>query len=517
MITLSVGLAAFFIGGLAGFFIRLLISGRKISNAEAKSREIIERAEAEVKSRRKELELGVKEEQFRLRAAIEKENRERKDHLRALEERLVARETNLERKLAFLDNREEELARREKGAQEREKSQEKQREELAAVIEDEKKNLARVAGLSREEARRILVARMEDDARRDAAQLVKRIEEETREEAAAVSREIVLEAIHRCASEHAESSCTSVVSLPSDEMKGRLIGREGRNIRAFEAATGVDLIVDDTPEAVTISAFNIYRRETARMALERLVSDGRIHPARIEEVVARVKEEMEAEIVRVGREASLSLGIHKLHPEIVKLLGRLKFRSSYGQNALQHSVEVAHLASVMAGELRLDQTVARRAGLIHDIGKSVDQEMEGDHIQLGAELAERYGEPAEVLEAIRGHHDDYSPTTPYAVLIGAADALSASRPGARRETLEGYIKRLEKLEAIAAGFRGVSHAYAISAGREVRVIVKPEAAGDDEAALLAGQISKKVEEGMEYPGTIKVTVIREFRQTSLAR
>lgn len=510
-------LVALLVGGLAGFYIRYVTGGRLLRNAEAKSEELIARAEAEIKNRKRELELEAKENSLRLKASLESENRERQGQLQQQEERLAQKENNMERKLAFLEKKEEVVSAREGVIGEKEKALGLKEKELETVIEEEKQRLSRMAELSRDEARRVLIARMEDDARKEAARRLRRIEEETREEATRKSREIILEAIQRCASEHAESSSTSVVSLPSDEMKGRLIGREGRNIRAFEAATGVDLIVDDTPEAVTISAFNIYRREIARLSLERLIGDGRIHPARIEEVVEKVQGEIEDEIMRVGREAALSLGIPKLHPEIIRLLGKLKFRTSYGQNALQHSVEVAHLASVMAGELRMDQAIARRAGLIHDIGKSVDQEMEGDHIELGAELAGRYGEPPEVLEAIRGHHDDYSPTTLYAALIGAADALSASRPGARRETLEGYIKRLEKLEAIAAGFRGVSQAYAISAGREVRVIVKPEAAGDEESALLAGQISKKVEEGMEYPGTIKVTVIREARYTSLAR
>lgn len=505
------------IGGLTGYLIHFLLTERNIKNAEEKSRQILAQTEAEVSRRKKELELETKETLFKLRSEVDRETKEERRQLQVLEQRLSQRETNLERKLTFLDKKELELNQKEKTLTEQEKTLVQKDQELTSVLEEEKRRLSQVANLSRDEARRILISKMEDEARHDAAVRVKRIEDETREESDRISRTIVLEAIQRCASELSESSTTSVVSLPSDEMKGRLIGREGRNIRAFEAATGVDLIVDDTPEAVTISAFNIYRREIARLSLQRLISDGRIHPGRIEEVVEKVKKEMEEEIMKTGKEAALSLGVPKLHPELLRLIGRLKYRTSYGQNVLQHSMEVAHLSSVMAGELKMDRAIARRAGLLHDIGKSVDQEVEGDHIQIGHDIASRYDEPAEVLEAIKGHHNDYSATTPYAVLISAADALSASRPGARRETLEGYIKRLEKLEAIATSFRGVTQAYAISAGREVRVIVKPEAITDEEASLLVNQLTKKIEEGMEYPGTIKVTVIREVRYSEMAK
>ncbi|HNQ34439.1 MAG TPA: ribonuclease Y [bacterium] len=500
-----------------GYLIHLSITSRNLKASEARSQGLLKEAEREISQRRKELELEVKESLIKQRGDFERETREERRQLQVLEQRLNQRESNLDRKLNLVDKKETDLNQREKTLADQEKKVADRQTELDGVLEEEKRRLSQVAGLSQDEARRILIARMEDDARHEAALRIKRIEEETREEANNISRTILLEAIQRCASEQAESSTTSVVSLPSDEMKGRLIGREGRNIRAFEAATGVDLIVDDTPEAVTISAFNIYRREIARLVLKRLISDGRIHPGRIEEVVEKVKAEMEEETLKVGKEAALSLGIHKINPELLRMLGRLKYRTSYGQNVLEHSIEVAHLAGTMAGELKLDQTMAKRAGLLHDIGKSVDQEMEGDHLEIGYEIASRYDESKEVLEAIRGHHDDFRPTAPYAVLISAADALSASRPGARRETLEGYIKRLEKLEAIATGFRGVNQAYAISAGREVRVIVKPEAMSDDEASLLARQISGKIEEGLEYPGTIKVTVIREARYSEMAK
>jgi len=505
------------IGGFTGYLIHFLLTGKNVKNAETKSRQILTQTEAEVSRRKKELEIETKEALFKLRSDVDKETKEERRQLQALEQRLSQRETNQERKLAFLDKKEQDLSQQEKNLTEHTKAITQKEQELSGILEEEKKRLSQIANLSREEAREILISKMEDEARHDAAVRLKRIEDETREESDRISRTIVLEAIQRCASEQSESSTTSVVSLPSDEMKGRLIGREGRNIRAFEAATGVDLIVDDTPEAVTISAFNIYRRAIARMVLERLISDGRIHPGRIEEVTEKIKLEMEEEILKTGKEAALSLGVLKLHPELLRLIGRLKYRTSYGQNVLQHSMEVAHLASVMAGELKMDRAIAKRAGLLHDIGKSVDQEVEGDHIQLGFEIANRYNEQPEVLEAIRGHHCDYSATTPYAVLMSAADALSASRPGARRETLEGYIKRLEKLEAIATSFRGVTQAYAISAGREVRVIVKPEAISDAEASLLVNQLTKKIEEGMEYPGTIKVTVIREVRYSEMAK
>ena len=504
-------------GGLAGFLIHLLVNAVNIKKAEDRAKEILSQAEAEVGRRKKELELETKETLIKLRGDFERETKEERRQLQSLEQRLSQREVNLERKLNLLDKKESDSNQREKVIAEKEKSVIQKEQQLSAIVEEEKTRLSQVANLSREEARKMLISRIEEEARQEAALKIKRIEEETREESTRLSQVIILEAIQRCASEQAESSTTSVVSLPSDEMKGRLIGREGRNIRAFEAATGVDLIVDDTPEAVTISAFNIYRREIARLTLERLVSDGRIHPGRIEEVVEKVKAEMDEEIASVGKEAAMSLGLPRIHPEILRLVGRLKYRTSYGQNVLQHSIEVAHLASVMAAELKLNQIMARRAGLLHDIGKSVDQEVEGDHIQLGYEIAGRYDEPPEVLEAVKGHHDDFSPTNIYAVLISAADALSASRPGARRETLEGYIKRLEKLESIATSFRGVSQAYAISAGREVRVIVKPESVSDAESALLASQIAKKVEEGMEYPGTIKVNVIREIRYAGMAK
>jgi len=516
-LTLSDILLWLIIGGFTGYLIHFLRTERDIKSAETRAKEIVAQAEREINRRKKELELETKETLFRLRAEVEKETKEERQKLQILEQRLTQRESNLERKLAFLEKKESELNQQEKRLQEAEKALSQKEKELTNVLEEEKRRLSQVANLSREEARRILITKMEDEARQEAAIRIKRIEEETREEANRISQNIILEAIQRSASEEAETSTTSVVSLPSDEMKGRLIGREGRNIRAFEAATGVDLIVDDTPEAVTISAFNIFRREIARLALQQLISDGRIHPARIEEVVEKVKREMEEEILQTGKEAALSLGIPKLHPELLRLVGRLKYRTSYGQNVLQHSLEVAHLASIMAGELKLDQSIAKRAGLLHDIGKAVDQEVEGDHIQIGYEIASRYEEPKEVLEAIKGHHNDFSTTTPYAVLISAADALSASRPGARRETLEGYIKRLEKLEAIASSFHGVAQAYAISAGREVRVIVKPESVSDEEAALIANQITKKIEEGMEYPGTIKVTVIREVRYSGTAK
>ena len=504
--TLAPILAAGLVGAILGYLIAQFVSKARLREKQEHVQGLV--AEAEAKA--KEITLQAKDAALKTREGAEAEMDKRRQELQRQEERFQQRRESLDRRLDELENRGRKL-------DQRQSKMDKMESDIQQMYDKQFKELERISSMSQEDAKQLILEMVEQSTRQDAARVIRQVEAETREEADSKAREIITLAIQRTASDQVSETTVSTVPLPNDEMKGRIIGRGGRNIRAIENATGVDLIVDDTPEAVTISAFNIYRREIARLTLERLISDGRIHPGRIEEVTEKIKKEMEEEILKTGKEAALSLGVQKLHPELLRLIGRLKYRTSYGQNVLQHSLEVAHLASVMAGELKMDRAIARRAGLLHDIGKSVDQEVEGDHLQIGFDIANRYNEPPEILEAVKGHHNDYSATTPYAVLISAADALSASRPGARRETLEGYIKRLEKLEAIATSFRGVTQAYAISAGREVRVIVKPETITDEEASLLVNQLTKKIEEGMEYPGTIKVTVIREVRYSEMAK
>ncbi len=500
-----------------GYIIRKYAAERKVKIAEARAKETIQTAGKEAENIRREAKLEAKDLLYRTRTDFERETKETRQKFFALEKRLLQKEENIDRKVDILDRKERNIQAREKGITFREQQLQSKDTELRNLIEEEKQRLQRVSGLTAEAAKRILLERMEREARLEAAAMLRRAEEEAKETADKKAREIVSLAIQRCAADHTVESTVSVVSLPNDEMKGRIIGREGRNIRALEIATGIDVIVDDTPEAVALSGFDLVKREIARISLERLISDGRIHPARIEEVVAKVKQEMEATIREEGKRAAFDTGVHRLHPEEIKLLGRLKYRTSFGQNVLQHSKEVAYLLGVMASELGIDFALARRIGFLHDLGKAVDREVEGTHAKIGADLAKKYGETEIVVNAIAAHHQDTEAGSLLAVLVQAADAVSATRPGARRETLESYVKRLEKLESIADSFRGVEKAYAIQAGREVRIIVQPNKISDVEATVLAQDIRKKIEEGLEYPGQIKVTVIRETRAIEYAK
>ena len=500
-----------------GYLIRKYVAERKVKMAEAHARELIQAAGREAENIRREAKLEAKDLLYSTRIEFEKETKETRQQLAALEKRMLQKEENIDRKVDILDKKERGIQGRERNITYREKELEGKNTELRNLIEEEKQRLQRVSGLTAERAKQILLQRMEGEARLEAAVMIRRAQEEAKETADKKAKEIISAAIQRCAADHTVESTVSVVSLPSDEMKGRIIGREGRNIRALEIATGIDVIVDDTPEAVTLSGFDLVKREIARIALERLIADGRIHPARIEEVVARVKQEMEATIREEGKRAAFDAGVHRLHPEEIKLLGRLKYRTSFGQNVLQHSKEVAYLLGVMASELGIDFALARRVGVLHDIGKAVDHEVEGTHAKIGADLAKKYGESEIIINAIAAHHQDTEPKSLLAVLVQAADAVSATRPGARRETLESYVKRLEKLESIADSFKGVGKAYAIQAGREVRVIVQPNKISDAQSLVLAGEIRKKIEEGLEYPGQIKVMVIRETRAIEYAK
>lgn len=500
-----------------GYIIRSYIAGRRLKLAEEKAKQITEQSKQEAEHSRKEIQLELKDLKLKLRTDFEQETRERRQELANLEKRLIQREENLDRKVDLLDGKERGILQKEKEAARKNEIISRKDNELNQLLLEEKQKLQRIAGMSPEEAKKILLLRMEAEARQEAAIILKRVEEETKETADKKARNIISLAIQRSAAEHTVESTVSVVSLPNDEMKGRIIGREGRNIRALEIATGVDVVVDDTPETVTLSSFDIVRREIAKAALEKLIEDGRIHPGRIEEVVAKAKKDMEVTIREEGEKAAFDVNIHGLHPEIIKLLGRLKYRTSYGQNVLQHSKEVAYIMGVMAGELSLDFNLAKRVGLLHDIGKAVSHEVEGTHAKIGTDLARKYGEAEAVVHAIEGHHQDIEAHSVMAILVQAADAISATRPGARRETLETYIKRLEKLENIASSFKGVDKCFAIQAGREIRVVVQPDKINDLQAISLARDITKKVEENLEYPGQVKVTVIRETRAVEYAK
>ncbi|MCD6407622.1 ribonuclease Y [bacterium] len=502
---------------LIGYLWRKYIGERTIKAAEKRAKEIIQEAENLALSKKREIDLEAKELLYRLRSEFERETRNKRKELQFQEKRLQQREINLERKSEILEKKDEELSQRERKLEEKERELRDREAELFALIEEEKKKLESISGITREEAKEHLIKLMEEEARKEASKIQQKLEEEAREKAEKKAKEILLSAMQRLAPEEASESVVSVVSLPNDEIKGRIIGREGRNIRAFEALTGVDLIVDDTPEAVTISSFNLYRREIARISLEKLIADGRIHPGRIEEVVEKVKKEIDEKIIEEGNNTIFEVGIENVHPELVKLLGKLKYRTSYGQNALQHSKESAFLAGMIASELGLDAKLAKRAALFHDIGKAVDQEVEGSHPEIGAELLRKYGEREEVIDAALSHHKDLDVNSPYTVITQIADTLSATRPGARRDTLERYIRRIENLEKIASSFKGVDTAFAISAGREVRVIVKPDEVSDEKAKELAREIAKKIEANMEYIGQVKVTVIREKREIEYAK
>ncbi|MBQ7278664.1 MAG: ribonuclease Y [Clostridia bacterium] len=495
---------------LAGYLYRKHVAEAKIAKAEDAVKAMLEEAQHKADEIRKEKELEAKEEIYKLRTEAEKENRDRRSELQRTERRLFQREESLDKKIEAVEAREQALNQRTAKVDQREAKVEE-------LIVEQQTELERISGLTAESAKEMLLQRVEEEARHDAAILLRDIEQKTKEEADRKARNIVTLAIQRCAADHVAEATVSVVPLPNDEMKGRIIGREGRNIRALETATGVDLIIDDTPEAVILSAFDPVRREIARIALEKLIMDGRIHPARIEEMVEKAKKEVSNQIREAGEAAVLEVGVHGLHHELIRYLGRMKYRTSYGQNVLNHSIEVAHLAGIMAAEVGANVALATRAGLLHDIGKSIDHEVEGSHVEIGADLAKKYRENNQVIHCIMAHHNDVEPQTLEAVLVQAADAISAARPGARRETLETYIKRLEKLEEIANSFDGVDTSYAIQAGREVRIIVKPEKVSDADTILLAKDIAKRIENEMEYPGQIKVNVIRETRTTEIAK
>ena len=492
-------------------------AGRVVAHAEREAQHVVARAEIESQRIQKDAEIQVRERLLSARTEFERETREHRLQLSGIERELAERESELSGRLESLEGREQTLAQSEADFADRDAKLRVQEEELERATAEQRVRLERIAGLTADQAKAELMRAMENEARIDAAGSIKRIEDEANEKAKDKARRVIAMAVQRIASEHVVESTVSVVDLPSDEMKGRIIGREGRNIRAFEQATGVDLIVDDTPEAVILSCFEPVRREVARLALGALIQDGRIHPGRIEELVAKVQVEMEEKLLADGEAAALEAGLPDLHPELHKLLGRLQFRSSFGQNALKHSLEVSWLAHHMAAELGADAAVAKRAGLLHDVGKAVDREMDGTHLELGRELLRKYGESDLVIHAMECHHGDYDPHSVEAVLVTAADALSAARPGARREILENYIKRLEKLESMATEFKGVGKAYAIQAGRELRVVVESDRVSDEEALWLARDVAKKVESELTYPGQIKVTVIRETRAVEYAR
>ncbi|MBR5360799.1 MAG: ribonuclease Y [Lachnospiraceae bacterium] len=482
----------------------------KVGNAEEQAREIIDEALKTAEEKKREGLLEVKEESIRTKNELDKEIKERRAEIQRNERRIQQKEENIDRKTESIEKKEASLAAKEENLN-------KQKEQIAKLNEERLQELERISGLTSDQAKDYLLKIVEEEVKHETAVMVKELESRAKEEADKKAKEYVIGAIQRCAADHVSETTISVVNLPNDEMKGRIIGREGRNIRTIETLTGVDLIIDDTPEAVILSGFDPIRREVARIALEKLIVDGRIHPARIEEMVEKAQKEVETMIKEEGEAALLEVGVHGIHPELVKLLGKMKFRTSYGQNALKHSIEVAQLSGLLAAELGLDVRVAKRAGLLHDIGKSVDHEMEGSHVQLGVELCRKYKESALVINAVESHHGDVEPTSLIACLVQAADAISAARPGARRETLETYTSRLRQLEEISNSFKGVDKSFAIQAGREVRIMVVPEQVSDADMVLLARDISKKIEEEMEYPGQIKVNVIRESRVTDYAK
>ncbi len=515
--TIIIGIVGLIIGIVAGFIVRNFTITDKVKEAQEKAAIIIKDAAKEAENKKKEAEIEVKDKIYQARLDIERETQEKRAELVNLEKRLIQRENHVEKKGDQLERRDNELHRREREIIVREKLATEKIEQYENALRAEREQLERISGISADEAKRQLIKVMEDEAKFESAREIKRIEDEAKSSAEKKAREIITLAIQRYANEHVAEASVSVVSLPNEEMKGRIIGREGRNIRALESATGVDFIVDDTPEAVIISGFDPVRREIARQILEKLISDGRIHPGRIEDLAEKVKRDIEKNMKEDAEKAMFDLGIHNVHPEIVKLLGRLKYRTSYGQNNLMHAKEVAFICGIMASELGLDVALCKRAGLLHDIGKAVTHEHDGTHVSIGMELAKKYGENPKVVNAIGAHHGDIEPNCPESVLVAAADALSGARPGARRETFESYIKRLENLEKLASSFKGVEKAYAISAGREIRVIVKQEDVSDAESSQIARDMAKKIHDELTYPGQIKITVIRESRYVEMAK
>ena len=493
-----------------GFIIRKKIAESKLKSAENEANQIIERAKIEAENNKKEEIFKAKEEILSARQDLEDEIRERRGEVQQQEKRLIQKEENLERKLEMIDQKERNLLQKEDDLKAK-------NQKIDEITNKQMEELQRISGLSSEEAKKQLLSELEKTMTAEKAAVIRDIESKAKEDAIKNAREIVGYAIQKCAADHTSETTVSIVSLPNDDMKGRIIGREGRNIKALETLTGIDLIIDDTPEAVVISGFDPLRREVAKIALEKLIEDGRIHPSKIEEMVEKAKEEVENTIKEEGERAVLETGVVGLHPDLVKLLGKLKYRTSYGQNVLNHSIEVSNLARIMAEELGLDPKLARRAGILHDIGKALDHDMEGTHVEIGVEILKKYKENDKVINAVQAHHGDVEPQTIEAILVQAADAISASRPGARRETLENYIKRLEALENIADSFDGVEKSFAIQAGREIRIIVKPEKISDDQMVIMARDVAKKVEDEMEYPGQIKVNLVRETRVIDYAK
>ena len=510
-------LVALGIGLFVGYMVMNLLSKKKIASSESLASRIIDEAKKEAENITKESMLQAKEKLLKVKTEFERDTRERKGELDAVERRIRSMEENLEKRMDGLSQKENNIENREKGLIQKEQSLQDKHEQINRNIEEQKEKLQKIAGISSEEAKNMLIQSMESEARIEAATTIRKIEEEAKRTADKKASEIISYSIQRYAGEFVAENTVSVVNLPSDEMKGRIIGREGRNIRAIEAATGIDLIVDDTPEAVVLSSFDPIRREVARISLERLISDGRIHPGRIEDIVKKVRTEVDTIIRETGERTCFDVGVHDVNPEIVNLIGSLKFRRSYSQNVLQHSIEVAHLTGMMAAELKMNVKEAKRAGLLHDIGKAIDHEIEGPHATIGADFARRFGEAPKIVQAIATHHDDGRTNTLLGVLVQAADTLSAARPGARREMLESYVKRLEELEAIANSFNGVDKCFAIQAGREIRIMVENEKISDNDAVMLCRDIVKKIETDLTYPGQIRVTVIRETRVTDYAK
>ena len=510
------GIACFAAGFIIAFWLKGKMLSQRIKAVRGEASRILEESKRQAETQVKEADLEIKDKLFKMKGEFDADTKDTRFEFKKRERRIIQKEENVERKTEQLERRDRDILKTEKKLAKKEEHIEHSEKKYNELIEEQKRHLEQISGLTAEQAKELLIRAMENEARHEGARLIKKIENETKETADKKAKNIMATAIQRYASDFVAERTVSVVQLPSDEMKGRIIGREGRNIRAIEAATGIDLIIDDTPEAVILSGFNPVRREVARMSLMRLISDGRIHPARIEDVVKKVEREVDLAIKEAGEQAAFDLGIHGIHNELIMLIGRLKFRTSYAQNVLQHSVEVGFLCGIMAAELGLNQKLARRMGLLHDIGKAVDHEVEGPHALIGARLAKRYNESRRIVHAIESHHEDIPPSSVYAFLVQAADGLSGARPGARKELLENYIKRLEDLEKIANSFRGVANTYAIQAGRELRVIVESSIISDEDATMLSRDVAKKIEESLTFPGQIKVMVIRETRAVEYA-